>query len=85
MSVPALMIPVPRLRRSRVWSFRIPALRPGLRTAASPRLVWKSLTTLCFDRVGNKTRREAPEVSSHARERVVTDDKQNRGPKGRYT
>jgi len=35
--------------------------------------------------VGNKTRREAPEVSSHARERVVTDDKQNRGPKGRYT
>jgi hypothetical protein len=33
--------------------------------------------------VGKQTRREAPGVRSHARERVVTDDKQN--PKGRYT
>jgi hypothetical protein len=61
---PALKIPVPHLRRSGVWSFRIPALRPGLLTTASSRLVWKSLAILCFDRVSKKTRREAPEVSS---------------------
>jgi len=52
--------------------------------AAFSRLVWKSLAALCFNQVGKETRREAPEVNSHARKRVVTEDKQNRGPKGRH-
>jgi len=39
--IAAGMIPVPRLQRSNVLPFLIPALRPGLRTAASSRLVWK--------------------------------------------
>ena len=32
---------VPHLRRSKGWAFFIPALRPGLLTAASSRLVSK--------------------------------------------
>ncbi len=38
----------------RLWPFSIPASRPGLLTAASSRLVWKSLPILCFDRLGKK-------------------------------
>ena len=68
-----------------VFLFLVPALRPGLRTTASSRLVWKSLGVLYSDRPSMQTRREAPEVRSHARERVVTDYAKNRGPKGRCT
>ena len=64
-------IRVPHLRRSQVWSRVIPALRPGLHTAASLRLARISPQTICSKRVGEETRREAPGVRSHARERVV--------------
>jgi len=40
---------------------------------------------MSFDSVSQEMRREAPVVDSRARERVVTDDKQNGGLKGRYT
>ncbi len=61
----------------------LPTLRSGLLTAASSRLEWKSLCNSCFDRVSMQTRREAPEVGSHARKRVVTDYMRNRGAKRR--
>ena len=35
--------------------------------------------------IAPSARREAPAVRSHARERVVTDGKENRGPEGRHT
>ena len=42
------------------------------------------MAALCFDRMGKETRREAPAGNSHARKRVVTDDKKNRSLKGRH-
>ncbi len=52
---------------------------------ASSRLVRESLAALGSDRLGVQRRREASEVSSHARKRVVGHSDGNRGQKGRYT